>query len=178
MAFSASTVFEVQGGVGSDTNGGGYVTGSSGTDYSQQASAQIATTDAVAAGTTTITSVTAGFTSAITGNMVYLAGGSNSLGADWYKATYVSATSITVDRNVAAGTGITMNIGGCLNTIGQACTIANAHVADGFIIYVKATGTYSIATALSITNQPGSPVSRVVGYSSTRGDGGQATIQV
>jgi hypothetical protein len=90
---------------------------SCGTDYSRQAAANsvgsnISTTDAVAAGTTTITSATAAFTSAITGNIIYLQGGSGSLTAGWYQATYVSATSITVDRSVASGTGITLNIGG------------------------------------------------------------------
>ncbi len=58
MALSANTVWEVRGATGAVTNGGGYVTGSGTTDYSQQPGAQIAVVDAVANGTTTITSAT------------------------------------------------------------------------------------------------------------------------
>jgi len=62
-AISVNSVFEVRT-AGNDTNGGGFVTGAAGTDYSQQdanntVGADISTTDAVAAGTTTITSITA-----------------------------------------------------------------------------------------------------------------------
>ena len=39
MALSANTVFEVEY-AGADSNGGGFVTGSGGTDYSQQSAAQ------------------------------------------------------------------------------------------------------------------------------------------
>ena len=52
MALSANSVFEVRT-AGNDTNGGGFVTGAAGTDYSQQdakntAGSDISTTDAVA----------------------------------------------------------------------------------------------------------------------------------
>ena len=60
MALSANTVLEVRNG-GSDTNGGGFVTGAAGTDWSQQDAAQYSVTDGVTAGTTTITSATANF---------------------------------------------------------------------------------------------------------------------
>jgi hypothetical protein len=182
MALSANTVFEVRGGVGSDTNGGGFVTGATGTDYSQQNSknsggTDSSTTDAVAAGTTTITSATASFGTTIVGNIIYLQGGTGSLAAGWYQVvTRASATTITVDRNVVAGTGITMNIGGAFNTISQAfsvMTVANMNV------YVKATATYSISTALTVgTATAGSYQTRVIGYNSTRGDNGRPTISV
>ena len=51
MALAAATVLEVRPG-GSDTNAGGWVTGSSGVDRSQHDSPQYAVTDAVTAGTT------------------------------------------------------------------------------------------------------------------------------
>src|SRR4051794_28973064 len=107
LGCQAARMWEVRT-AGADTNGGGYVSG--GTDYSQNdhknaagcvscgsTTANLSTTDAVANGTTTITSASAAFTSSITGNMIYLQGGSGSLAAGWYQATYVSSTSITVD---------------------------------------------------------------------------------
>jgi hypothetical protein len=183
MALPATTVWEVETG-GSDTNGGGFDSAGTGTDYSQQAAkntvgSNISTVDAVGAGTTTITSATAAFTTAITGNIVYLAGGSGSLAAGWYRATYVSAASITVDRSVAAGTGITLNIGGALASPGQAGGLMVA----GNDLYIKA-GTYSITSAtanvggatpgcLSLTaGVSASNATKVIGYQATRGDGG------
>lgn len=162
---------------GADTNGGGFVSG--GTDYSQNdnknaagcslcgsSSANLSTTDAVANGTTTITSASANFTSAITGNMIYLQGGSGSLAAGWYQTTYASSTSITVDRTVASGTAITMNIGGALATAGQ----ANANSAASNTIYIKS-GTYMLTSTvtLSLKNDTSGPLS-FIGYHVTRGD--------
>src|SRR5580698_8835266 len=104
MALPSTSVWEVRPTNGSNTNGGGFDSTGTGTDFSQQNSKNtsgnnISTTDAVAAGSTTITSATAAFNSTITGNIIYLQGGSGSLSAGWYRATYVSATSITVDRS-------------------------------------------------------------------------------
>src|SRR5918993_643506 len=55
-------------------NGGGFVAGATGTDYSQQDAPQVAVTDAVANGTTTITSDAAAFATTHVGNIIYLAG--------------------------------------------------------------------------------------------------------
>lgn len=176
MALSAASVFEVQTG-GSDTNGGGFVTGAAGTDYSLVASKRTATgsndstTDAVAVGTGVITSVTAAFTSAIVGNIIYLQGGTGVLAAGWYQVTvFTSSTSITVDRNVAAGTGITMNIGGALASPGMAGGVG---LVSGNIIYIKA-GTYTIASATPniATGCFSSSLAVMViqGYQTTRGD--------
>jgi hypothetical protein len=168
MAIDSNTQWNVRTD-GSDTNGAGFVFGATGTDYSRQAAANstgsnISTTDAVAAGTTTITSATAAFTSAITGNIIYLQGGSGSLTAGWYQATYVSATSITVDRTVASGTGITMNIGGALLTLSRAFT----NMVSGNTVHVK-TGTYPITSQLAITgNNPWA----LIGYGSIPNDWG------
>lgn len=172
MALSAASVWEVRT-AGLDTNGGGFVAGAAGTDYSQQdakntAGSNISTTDAVAVGTGVITSATAAFTSAIVGNIIYLQGGTGALAAGWYQVTvFTSSTSITVDRNVAAGTGITMNIGGALLTIGQALT--NMTVANN-TAWVKV-GTYNITSALA-TGVGGSGTfnNRLIGYNATRGD--------
>lgn len=180
MSLSANSVFEVRT-AGNDTNGGGFVTGASGTDYSQQDSkntvgSDISTTDAVANGTTTITSATANFGTTIIGNIIYLEGGTGALAAGWYQVTArASATSITVDRTVAAGTGITMNIGGALASLGMAGGVG---LVSGNIIYIKA-GTYSITSAS--TNISGGCFSSSVlvviqGYQTTRNDLGTAPL--
>jgi len=182
MAISVNSVFEVQTG-GNDTNGGGFVTGAAGTDYSLVASKRTATgsndstTDAVAVGTGVITSVTAAFTSAIVGNIISLSGGTGTLAQGWYQVTvFTSASSITVDRNVAAGTGITMNIGGALASPGMAGGVG---LVSGNIIYIKA-GTYTIASAtINIATGCFSTslgFIQLEGYQTTRGDLGTAPL--
>ncbi len=174
---------------GSDTNGGGFVTGATGTDMSQfdnknasgcsncqSATVNISTTDAVAAGTTTITTATGNISSALVGNIIYLAGGSGSLTAAWYQVvTVVGATSFTVDRTVATGTGITMNIGGAIATIQQMST--NMAQSAGPGAWVKATANYGLSNTVTLSNGgPNTGFSFINGYTTTRGDGGMATI--
>lgn len=177
MSLSANSVFEVRT-AGNDTNGGGFVTGASGSDFSQQDSKNtvgndISTTDAVANGTTTITSATASFTAAIVGNIIYLQGGTGSLAAGRYQVTArTNATTITVDRTVAAGTGITMNIGGAVASLGILGSTTATIMVDGNKIFIKA-GTYSItSTTANISNGRFSKglALYIEGYQSTRGD--------
>ena len=181
MALAAASVFEVRS-AGTDTNGGGFVTGAAGTDYSQQdakntVGADISTTDAVANGTTTITSATGNFGTTIVGNIIYLQGGTGSLAAGWYQVTArASTTSITVDRTVAAGTGITMNIGGALKSLGGAGVPT---LVAGNKIYVKNDGAYSVTSAS--TNVAGGCLSKALaiyieGYNSARGDMGSPPV--
>lgn len=182
MALSANTVWEVRT-AGSDVAGGGFVSGASGTDYSQQDAKNtvgnnISTTDAVAIGTTTITSATASFTSAIVGNIVYFAGGTGSITGVWRQvATFTNSTTIVLDAAIAASTGMTMNIGGALASPGQ----ASASIVASNTVYVKA-GTYTITSATqSISggcvklNMAGNPI-QFVGYSTVRGDNGRPTF--
>lgn len=179
-AISSATTWEVRPTVGASTNGGGFVTGASGTDYSVQNSANSggnngSTTDAVAAGTTTITSVTASFTSAIVGNIIYLAGGSGSLTATRRQVvTFTNSTTIVVDATVATGTGITMNIGGALDLAQTANSFATANN----VVYGKSTGSNTFTSAMTIaldsSAAPATPYS-FIGYTTTRGDNGQVT---
>src|ERR1700742_5059016 len=133
MALSANTVLEVRL-TGDDTNGGGFVTGASGTDWSLQNAAQYSVTDAVANGTNVVSSATGSFGADAIGNLAYLQGGSGSLAADRYQITARTSTSITLDRNVAAGTGITLKIGGALASPGMAAAVATV---AGMIVYIK-----------------------------------------
>jgi len=171
-ALSANTVWEVETG-GSDTNGGGFVTGSSGTDYSQQASANPnggnngSSVLGSSAGTTTLTCSDCSFTSAITGNIIYVAGGSGSITAQWRQVTYASATTVTMDTTIASSSGMTINIGGALLSPGIATK--NATVAQ-MTIYIKY-GSFTITSAS--TNVAGGCMTSsvqiyVIGYNTNR----------
>lgn len=172
MAIAAGAVYEVRT-TGSDTNGGGFVTGSSGTDWSQQNSAQYAVTNAVTNGTTTITSSTANFGTDVVGNILYIQGGTGSITAGWYQITSrTNSTTIVVDRStgLTTGTGATLNIGGALASPGQAAQIATT---NGNKIWINQ-GTYNVSTS---TAGSGGPVSTgtnsqivIEGYDVTRGD--------
>lgn len=170
---------------GAATNGGGFITGASGTDMSvfdnknssggtncQSTTDNLSTTDAVANGTTTITSATANFTSALVGNIIYLTGGSGPLAATHRQVTaFTNSTTITVDASVATGTGITMNIGGAKATVVDV-TSTNASFASGIqITYWLKSGTYTLTTSWTLTiTASGTPTVYIRGYHSTRGD--------
>jgi hypothetical protein len=180
MSLNAAVQWEVRTTGSADTNGGGFKAGASGTDYSQQdnpntVGSNIGTTDVVAAGTTTITSAAASFTSAIVGNVIYLQGGTGSLAAGWYEvASCTNATTVVVDRTVATGTGITLVIGGCFASLGG-CGKAGPVAANK--VWVK-TGAYTITSAS--TNVAGgcytNASATVEGYQTTRGDLGTRPV--
>jgi hypothetical protein len=183
MALAAATVWEIRNTNGSDTNGGGFVAGATGTDYSQQnakntAGNNISTTNAVTNNTTTVTSATASFTSAIVGNIIYLSGTGTTTG--WYQVvTFTNSTTIVVDRATGStgGTGVTMNIGGALATISQAAS----NSVSSNKLFVQDVGTYAMtaSTTLATTTSPVAtvPFTRLIGYTTTRGDNGKPTIQ-
>ena len=173
MAIASTCVWEVRT-TGSDLSGGGFVAGG-GTDYSQQTAAQLAVTDAVAAGTTTLTSATAGFTAAMVGNVVYLAGGTGALAGTRRQITaFNSSMSVVLDALVAAGTGITANVGGA---VASPAVAAGASGQDN-TIWVRA-GTYPVNLTLavntagarvSLANTSFGEVQSLIGYGTTRGD--------
>ena len=183
-ALDAATVWEVRT-AGADTNGGGY-SGTTNTDMSifdnknaagctscQSATVNISVTDGVTNGTTNITSTTANFSAAggtdLRNNVIYVAGGTGSVAAAWYKVVSVTnSTTIVVDRatGLTAGTGVTINIGGAL--LSPAIAAASAIATN--IIYIK-NGTYSITSASS--NVAGGVItsnvtSLWIGYSTNR----------
>lgn len=170
MALSANTVWEIQTG-GSDNNGGGFVTGASGTDRSQQTSAQATLTvlSVVAATTTNITVSLTDYTVSTTdvGNILQITGGTATAG--FYQITAVNTgTNVwTLDRS-AGTTGQTVvgKMGGALVSIGKIGSV----ILTGNIVYMK-NGTYTISSAS--TNVSGGVVSNsisyiVIGYGTTR----------
>lgn len=174
MALSASIVLEVRQG-GSDTNGGGFKTGASGTDWTLQDAAQYSVTDGVTAGTTTVTSATANFGTDVVGNLVYISGGTGSVAADWYEITSrTNSTTIVVDRStgLTAGTGVTLKIGGALATPGQASVLLTV---SGQLCWVKYNATpYNLTTSTAGAAGPisfnTSASNSIEGYDVTRGD--------
>jgi hypothetical protein len=73
----------------------------------QTGSHNLNTADGVGNGSTTFTSATAAFDATIVGATIQLAGG------QWYYvAAFTNSTTITLDRLVATGTGITIAVGG------------------------------------------------------------------
>ena len=186
-AISANTVWEVRSATGSDTNGGGYVPGA-GVDMSQydnknapsctncqSSTANLSVTNAVTNNSTTVTSATASFTTALLNNLVYLSGPGTTSG--WYQVVTVpSATSITVDRATGStgGTGVTLNIGGALQTLSSIINASTPAIVAGNTVYCS--GTFPELVSVSVTGTGTAPIS-VKGYQGTRGSG-QATIEV
>lgn len=177
MALSSSVVWEVRG-TGSDSNGGGFRAGAAGTDYSQQDAPQLTVPDAAAAGTANLNSAVGGFTAAMVGNVVQIAGGG--LAAGFYEvAAYVDANNVTLDRSPGSGGGSTATVGGALASPGKA---ASGHV-SGNTIYVRS-GTYTISSAatnvangcVSLVAGTNASATRLVGYGSARGDDGPRPI--
>jgi hypothetical protein len=169
MALSGSTIWEVRTD-GSDTNGGGFVEGASGTDYSQQATPQLTVTDGACLASTTLTSATGGFTAAMIGNILYL-----SNGTAWYEITgYTDTNTVTIDRAGPSASGMTANVGGGLASPGGLGAVTLAHGATGMAAFIKG-GTYTLTTATP--NITGGPFQRIAasmmfltGYNTTHGD--------
>jgi hypothetical protein len=173
MALSANTVTETRA-TGSDTNGGGFVTGASGTDWSQQDAPQYAVTDAVTNGTTTITSATAGFGTDVVGNLIYMAGGTGSIAAARYQViSRTNSTTIVVDRStgLTTGTGATLNLGGALATPAVAISLMTVVGINGWLRYNVTP--YSLGTGITFPSNGGSgftAINKLEGYTVTRGD--------
>lgn len=164
MAISANTNWEIRS-TGTTTGGGGFVTGSGGTDYSQQNSPQLSVTDAACTGTTTITSATGGFTSAMIGNLIYL-----SSGPGWYQITgHTDTNTITIDRNGPNASGMTANVGGALSSLKTA--IDNG--VSGNYFWIPGSDTVTVSSAINFdhtTQYTGFGYFYVCGYTTTHGD--------
>lgn len=165
MALSANTVWEVRT-TGSNTNGGGFVTGSGGMDYSQQDAPQLSVTDGVCSGNTTLTSATGGFTAAMVGNIVYL-----SSGPGWYQIVARTDTNtVTLDRAGPNATGMTTKVGGALAGVKVAYDASAARNR----IWVR-TGTYTENDTINIRDD--STPTYIAGYGTNRGDRVKATLR-
>lgn len=172
MAVAAATVWEVRT-TGADTNGGGFVAGATGVDYSQQNAAQYSGTDLAvdASLNTKVTSASHSFVANDVGNIMQLPGG-GAFTAGFYQIVSVASGAATLDRSPAAtsSTGGSYAVGGCLATLNK---LATAMIGSNKA-WVKE-GTYISATlitfgASAVTPSPTAPYTTLKGYKTTRGD--------
>lgn len=181
MALAGTVVWEVRT-TGNNANGGGFDpgVGSPGTDYSQQDSAQFNFTDLASTNGTNaspqVTSASHNFVAADVGNLIHISAGTNWT-AGWYTIVSATANAATLDRacgSAASLSGGTWYEGGALASIAQMVTNITA---AGATAYVKATANYTLssAQAISVAVSGGGAIN-IIGYTSTRGDGGRATI--
>ena len=156
----------------------GVGTVSAGIDYSQQDAAQLAIADVTVtqAAPTTLTSTGGGFTAAMVGNLVYLAGGTGgTVTTGWYQITaYTSGTVVTIDRTCAPSaatvTAVTCNVGGAAYILDATLDTFMENSVPGNGHWVKA-GTYTLTAALSIAaaGTAALPI-WIKGFNATRGD--------
>lgn len=184
MAISAATVFECRASGASDSNGGGFVAGSGGTDRSQQNSAQVAVGGGTVTSsiTTTVVTFTGGTYTVLAGdigNIVQFISGTN-VTAGFYQITAVSAGlngTWTLDRTpLTSGTttNAVANMGGALATLSK---LVSAYV-DGNKGYATGafTSTATITPTANGTPTTTTPSKRLIGYGATRGDSTHATL--
>lgn len=172
-ALPSNTAWEVRT-AGSNNNGGCYVTGSTGTDFTQQNSAQYTGTDLVLATTTTATSVFHSFIATDVGNCIHITAGTG-FTVGFYRMLSVSLGTVTLDR--AAGTmgstGGTFAVGGAIATP----QMFNSNAVAGNQAWIKADGSYVFTATMAIDSKDSSGLTpfRFTGYTTTRGDNGYAT---
>lgn len=168
MTLSANTVWEVRT-TGSDSNGGGFVNGASGTDYSQQDAAQFSSTDLVVDATTNtkVTSASHNFVSTDVGNLIQITAGTGWT-TGFYQIVSVASNAATLDRSPAA----VSTTGGTWAEGGAAASINKPPVVGGNIVYAKK-GTYTITTGMTLGDGnivPNVPPIIYRGYNTTRDD--------
>lgn len=150
---------------GSNSNGGGFVAGASGTDRSQSDTAFCTSAD-LAVVTTTATSVACPFSAASVGNIIQITAGGCSAG--FYQVVSVTVVTATLDSSAGTASGCTFALGGGLQTIQTAITNTGPAIA-GNTVWIKA-GTYTITTKIvNPINTSNNPFS-VIGYQVTHGD--------
>jgi hypothetical protein len=182
-----TTVWEVRPTIGSDADNGGCYdsakAGGSSVDYSQQNFTQYNGTDLVIVTSTTVSAVSHSFVAFDVGNCIHITAGTG-FTAGFYEIESVSGGVATLDRSPGStsSTGGTYWVGGALATVAT----VNSNATQANITWIKASGTYTVTTAVTITLNsstsgtcavttcPGNPYS-FIGYTSTRGDGGQIT---
>ena len=182
-ALLPATTFYVDGSAGNDTNGGCFTIGATGTNFVLNAGAYNFTNLASTSGTTNpsiVTSASHNFVAADVGNCLHVTAGTSWL-PGFYRIVSVATNAATLDRAVASSASVTNGtffVGGALQTI--VATVAISSRVASQQIFVKASATYTItqdivlSTAVSPTTT--APPNQLVGYTTTPGDGGKASI--
>lgn len=170
MALASTIVWEVRStATAGNANGGGFKTGASGVDYSQQNAAQYNLTGVTTAAADAIL-LHASAAADMVGNIANITGGTNFTVGRYEIISVVAGVSITLDRNctTAAGSAGVVNIGGALN-FGTADDAVFEIMEPGNIVHIKA-ATYTM-TAVSVVKDGTAALPIVLrGYNTTRGD--------
>ncbi len=147
MAVLATAVWRVRPS-GNNLNGGGYDTGIAGhaTDYSQQNSAQASGSNATCAvGTTTFVDATANaFTSAMIGNAIWIASGTNFVVSAYFVTAFTSASTVTLDRTPSptlSGSAGVWKLGGGWADFWTNTTTAAAVLVQNNTVFILGSGT-------------------------------------
>ena len=182
-ALPNGTTWEVRH-AGSDANGGGFVTGAGGTDYSQQSAAQFSGTMLASAGGSTnpcvVTSGTHNFVSTDVGNIMQISAGTNWI-TGFYEIVSTGTNAATLDR--ACGTAASISggswaEGGALADLTELNTAMSTTSSIMQTGWVKADATYQTSAGYVINfTSTGEVTPQINGYTTTRGDGGRATLQ-
>ncbi len=141
MAILVTAVWRVRIG-GNDLNGGAFdsAIASAGTDYTEQDAAQLSVTDLATSGVSaTVTSATGGFTSAMIGNAMRIASGTNFTAGTYFVTGVTDTNTAVLDRNCTTGVGSAgvMRLGGAKAAIGE--PVARGAIA-GNVVMVRGQG--------------------------------------
>lgn len=172
MAIAAASVWELRAtATAGNTNGGFFVTGASGVDYSQQDAAQYALTGGATAGADAVF-LHANAAADMVGNGMYIVSGTN-FTVGWYQIlSVVVGVSITLDRNCASGVGANgvANIGGAMSLGSTLDDEMFESMVAGNTVWVK-NGSLATGEAISITadGSATNPI-KIIGYNAARGD--------
>lgn len=177
MAVATTTTWEVRATGASDNNGGGFVPGASGTDWSQQNSPQYALTGIASAGAGN-TILSAAAAADMVGNVTQVISGTNFNTGFFQVVSVVAGVSITFSTN-GPGQSICTGVGasGVLNIGGALLTMAKVLLAAISQNFIWCTGTFTVTTALLFSSafNSGTIPTTFQGYGSSRGDTGRAT---
>tara|TARA_R100000353_G_C6510456_1_gene196502 strand:+ start:364 stop:1794 length:1431 start_codon:yes stop_codon:yes gene_type:complete len=169
---------------GNDLNGAGFdstIGGYGSTNYADQATAQLTLTDLATsgAGSTTLTSATGGFTSAMVGNAIQIVSGTNVTNGYYFVTGYTSSGSVTVDRapdngggGISSGNG---KLGGAWASpefvIGTAATTTPSPLVAGNTVNIRGSGTdnptspdYTFSNYRTLTGGTSTNFMKFVGY--------------
>lgn len=168
MAVDSGIVWEIRTS-GDQANGGGFKTGASGVDKSQQAAAEWAL-DPVTSSGGTATMTNANAHGDMVGNICYVVSGTNAT-TGWYEIVSVDAgVGFDVDRNWCTGAcnnGV-VNVGGAWKIGGNLDDNFFEAKTAGNIIYIES-GTYNAGEDISTSTNGTAALSiQVIGYVTTR----------
>lgn len=154
-------------------NGGGFNSARGGTNYSLQNAAQYTATDGTSSASTTFTSATAGFTSAMVGNYLHVTAGTGAT-VGWYEiVTFNSTSSVELDRASGTMTNATFYVGGAMS-LGTTGTSGDDDLFEaavaGNIFYIKS-GNYTFGETVNVSVGGSATVPvHFRGYTTSHGD--------